>query len=147
MRLLFFVLVVLGGAGLSLQMAWNARLREATGSPILAVLISLCVSLIAVLGIWASGLFSRGSLPRWDAVPAWSWMGGLFAALYLLASLLAIPRYGAAIVISLVVAGQMAAALFLDSTGAFGVHETPLTAARALGAILVVAGVAAMQMK
>jgi transporter family-2 protein len=147
MNFLFLLLIVLSGAGLTVQIVWNARLRVATASPILAVLISLCVSILATLAIWVSGYFPRGSLPKFNSTPAWSWFGGLFAVVYLVVSLVAIPRYGAAIVIALVVTGQMAAALFLDSTGMFGVHQTSLTIVRVLGALLIILGVILIQIK
>src|SRR5262249_44645003 len=147
MNFLFLLLIVLSGAGLTFQIVWNARLRVATASPILAVLISICMSVLATFAIWVSGYFPRGSLPKFNSTPAWSWFGALFAVVYLVVSLLASPRYGAAIVIAVVVGGQMAAALFLDSTAMFGVHQTPLTIVRVLGAVLMVLGVMLMQIK
>lgn len=147
MKLLYLVLVALGGVGLTIQIAWNARLREATQSPLLAVLVSLTTSLIAAAVLWLSGVFPRGSLPRFNATPVWSWCGGLFAAYYLMVTLLAIPRYGAAVVVAVVVAGQMAAGLYLDSAGAFGVHPAPLNTARILGAGSIILGVMLIQHK
>ena len=46
-----------------------------------------------------------------------------------------------------VVTGQMAAALLLDSTGMFGVHQTSLTIVRVLGALLIILGVILIQIK
>ena len=113
-RLVFFLLVALGGAGLTIQMAWNARLRTSTGSPVLTTLISVVVSLLSLALLWASGATSRGSIPAFNSLPKWGWFGGVFAAYYLVASLIAIPKLGAAAVFSLVIAGQVVAALILD---------------------------------
>jgi len=49
-RIILFLLVAIGGAGLTLQMAWNARLRTATGSPVLTTMISVCITLILLIG-------------------------------------------------------------------------------------------------
>ena len=144
-RLIFLLLVALGGAGLTMQMAWNARLRASTGSPVLATIVSLLVSLGALVLVWLSGATHRGSLPAFKSLPMWGWFGGLFAAYYLVASLIAIPKLGAAAVFSLVIAGQMIAALILDSTGAFGVTQIFLTPARVGGAVLLLAGVSLIQ--
>lgn len=144
-RLAFFLLVALGGAGLTLQMAWNARLRASTGSPVLATLISLLVSLCCLVLVWLSGATPRGSVPAFKSLPLWGWFGGLFAAYYLVASLIAIPKLGAASVFSLVIAGQMVAALILDSTGAFGVSQISLTPSRFVGAALLLTGVVLIQ--
>lgn len=144
-RILFALLVALGGAALTLQVVWNARLRMAAGSPVLTTLISLCVSLLSLLLIWASGVTHRGSLPPFHAVPKWAWFGGLFAVYYLLVTLIAVPKLGAAAVFSLVVAGQIAAALILDTTGGFGATQIPFTLPRVVGAALVVLGVILLQ--
>lgn len=144
-RILFALLVALGGAALTLQVVWNARLRTATGSPVLTTLISLCVSLLSLLLIWGSGIGNRGTLPAFHSVPKWAWFGGVFAVYYLLVTLVAVPRLGAAVVFSLVVAGQIAAALLLDTTGAFGATHVPLTTSRVLGAVLLVLGVLLLQ--
>jgi bacterial/archaeal transporter family-2 protein len=144
-RILFALMVALGGAALTLQVAWNARLRTGTGSPVLTTLISLCVSLLCLVLLWAVGVTGRGSLPAFNSLPKWAWFGGIFAVYYLMASLIALPRLGAAAVFSLVIAGQIAAALLLDTTGAFGVTQTPMTSSRILGAALLVIGVLLIQ--
>lgn len=144
-RFVFFFLVALGGAGLTIQMAWNSRLRTSTGSPVLTTIISICVSLLSLTLVWASGATNRGSIPAFNSLPKWAWFGGVFAAYYLVASLIAIPKLGAAAVFSLVIAGQMVAALILDSTGAFGVRQLSLSTSRVLGTALLLIGVILIQ--
>jgi transporter family-2 protein len=144
-RLVLFLLVALSGAGLTLQMAWNARLRTGTGSPILATLISVLVSLVSLLLVWASGTTERGSIPAFNSLPKWAWLGGVLGVFYLVASLIAIPRLGAAAVFSLVIAGQMVTALVLDATGAFGVPQLSVSTSRLLGAALLLIGVILIQ--
>jgi transporter family-2 protein len=144
-RFLLFFLVALGGVALTMQMAWNARLRIGTGSPVLTTIISICMTLLSLVLVWASGLAARGTLPAYNSLPKWAWFGGVFAAYYLVASLVAIPKLGTAAVFSLVIAGQMIGALVLDSTGAFGVPQLSLTPSRVLGAILLLAGVILIQ--
>lgn len=144
-RLVFALLVALGGAGLTVQMAWNARLRTSTDSPVLTTIISVCVTLLSLALLWASGATNRGSIPAFNSLPKWAWFGGVFAAYYLVASLIGIPKLGAAVVFSLVIAGQMVAALILDSTGAFGVAQISLSTFRVLGTVLLLIGVILIQ--
>lgn len=144
-RFILWLLVALGGAGLALQMAWNARLRVATGSPVLTTLVSVVVTLVSLSVVWASGATSRGSLPAFGSVPIWAWFGGVLAGYYLVASLIAIPRLGTAAVFALVIAGQMFTALLLDATGAFGVTQVGLDLKRVLGAALLLAGAVLLQ--
>jgi hypothetical protein len=57
------LLVALGGAGLTLQGVWNARLRASTTSSVLTSIISVLVTLLALALVWASGATERGALP------------------------------------------------------------------------------------
>jgi len=143
--LLFILLVALGGAGLTIQMAWNNRLRIATGSAVLTTIISVLVTLTSLALVWASGTTDRGTIPAFNSIPKWAWFGGVFAGYYLVASLIGIPKLGAAAVFSLVIAGQMVAALILDSTGAFGVAKIPPSAFRVIGTLMLLIGVALIQ--
>ncbi|MCC3454203.1 MAG: DMT family transporter [Microcoleus sp. PH2017_15_JOR_U_A] len=144
-RIVLFLLVAIGGAGLTIHMAWNARLRSSTGSPVLTTMISVFVTLLSLALVWASGATNRGSIPAFNSLPQWAWFGGVFAAYYLVASLIAIPKLGVAVVFSLVIAGQMIAALVLDSTGAFGVTQISLSVSRILGTALLLIGVILIQ--
>ncbi|MCC3436779.1 MAG: DMT family transporter [Oscillatoriales cyanobacterium] len=144
-RIVLFLLVAIGGAGLTIQMAWNARLRSSTGSPVLTTMISVFVTLLSLALVWASGATNRRSIPAFNSLPQWAWFGGVFAAYYLVASLIAIPKLGVAVVFSLVIAGQMIAALVLDSTGAFGVTQISLSVSRILGTALLLIGVILIQ--
>lgn len=144
-RLVLFILVALGGAGLTIQMAWNARLRISTGSPVLTTIISVFLTLLSLALVWASGATPRGSIPAFNSLPQWAWFGGIFAAYYLVASLIAIPKLGATVVFSLVIAGQMLAALILDTTGAFGIAQISLNLPRVLGTVLLLVGVILIQ--
>jgi bacterial/archaeal transporter family-2 protein len=144
-RTILFLLVALGGAGLTLQMVWNARLGASTGSPVLTTIISVVVTLVSLSVVWASGVTDRGSVPAFNSLPRWAWCGGIFAGYYLVASLIALPRLGAAAVFSLVIAGQMVAALILDSTGAFGAAQISLSATRVIGTALLLVGAILVQ--
>jgi transporter family-2 protein len=128
-------------------MVWNARLRASTGSPVLTTIISVIVTLLSLILVWASGTTNRGSVPAFSAVPIWAWFGGIFAGYYLVASLIAIPRLGAAAVFALVITGQMLAAIILDATGAFGVNQIDFSLKRVLGVALLLGGVLLIQSK
>jgi len=69
-----------------------------------------------------------------------SWIGGLFGAIYIAISVLLLPRLRVATVIALLVAGQMIGSLAFDHLGLFCLPVHHITAARALGAMLLLAG-------
>ena len=70
-----------------------------------------------------------------------SWAGGLFGAVYIAISILLFQRLGAAVLIALIVAGQMAGSLALDHFGLLGVPLHPVTPSRLVRAALLVTGV------
>jgi transporter family-2 protein len=140
MPLGYAVLAVLGGMVLPLQALVNARLGREAGGAIWAVTFSLLVSTL-VLAVALLAL--RPSLPNGPAlkaVPWWVWGGGAMGAFYLAVVITAVPRLGAAALIALVVFGQMTASLALDHYGVLNAAQ-PITAARLLGAALLLCGV------
>lgn len=147
MQILIAVLLVLGGAGLSLQAAVNSRLREAVASPVVGALISFLVGSIPLALASALGVFGRGRLTGLGEQPWWIWIGGLFGAFYVTLAIIGIPRVGTAVVVACAVFGQLAAALTLDSFGWLGVPRAPLNGWRIAGAVLLFAGVLLIQHK
>jgi transporter family-2 protein len=136
------VLVALAaGAGLGVQAGVNAALARHAGRPEWAAFISFLVGL-AGLGAWLLATRARPpALASFAGAPPWVWTGGLIGAAYVTAVVVLAPRLGIAATLGLSVAGQMAAALLLDGTGAMGLAARPITPGRIVGAALLVAGV------
>ncbi len=147
MQILIVLFLVLGGIGLTVQAAVNARLREAVGSPVLGALISFLVGIVPLALAVAMGVLGRGRLTGLGVQPWWIWVGGLFGAFWVTLAIVGVPRVGAAVVIACGVFGQMAAALVLDSCGWLGVPRVPLNPWRILGVLLVFTGVLLVQTK
>ena len=131
------------GAGFSLvfQQAINANLRAEIGSPLWAGFVSYLggtLTMLAVAVILREPLPSVQELQRSDWL---SWSGGFFGAVYIGISILLIPRLGAAMVIALMVAGQMLGSLAFDHFGILGLPVHSLTLTRLAGAALLVTGV------
>jgi bacterial/archaeal transporter family-2 protein len=131
------------GAGLSFvfQQAVNANLRAEIGSPWWTGFVSYLGGTLAMLAI---ALALREPWPSMQAVQrshVISWSGGLFGAVYIGISIFLIPRLGTAVVIALIVAGQMMGSLVFDHFGLFGVPVHSMSPSRLLGAMLLVIGV------
>jgi transporter family-2 protein len=141
---LFLSLYLLAaGAGVSFvfQQAVNANLRAEIGSPWWAGFISYLGGTLAMFAViialrepWLTGQ----SIGR----TSWmSWTGGIFGAIYIAISILLLPRLGAALVVALIVVGQMLGALVFDHFALLGVPENPISLTRLAGAALLIAGV------
>jgi transporter family-2 protein len=134
------LMAALVGAGLTVQVGMNAAVRDATGSLVLASIVNFVVGLaaLACVALASGARWAPGSAA---AVPAWAWFGGLLGAAYVSAATLLGPRLGAAALLTLTLLGQMVAALLVDHYGFIGFPQSPVTPARLLGAVLLVAGV------
>lgn len=139
----FFLYVLALGAGVSvaIQQVLNGGLRAALGSPAWAGFVSYVGGLLTMIVV----LLALGeNLPSWKAIantPLWAWSGGVLGGVFILLMILLLPSLGAATLIALVVAGQMAAAITLDHFGAFGLAAHPVSISRLAGAAFLIAGV------
>jgi transporter family-2 protein len=142
MAWLLLPFAVAAGVALPVQFSINAQLRAAVGGPVIAAMVSFVVGAI-VLAVASAA--SRSALPSASRVthsPWWVWTGGALGAFYVLATIVLIPRIGAGATTGLILAGQVVAALVLDHYGLLHVPVHRIGAGRAIGAVLVIAGVA-----
>jgi transporter family-2 protein len=139
----FFLYLLALGAGVSVatQQVLNGSLRAVLGSPAWAGLFSYAGGLLTMI-VAVIALGER--VPTWKTmadVPWWAWSGGVFGGTFILLAILLLPSLGAATLFALVIAGQVLAAVTLDHFGALGLTPHPISAARLLGAALLIAGV------
>ena len=126
------------GGLIALQPPINAGLGRATGS-LPAALVSFAVgtlllALIVALVGQAGGLSSTFDV-RWYYL-----IGGLLGAGYVTVALIAVSSIGAGGVAAATITGQLTAAVVIDRLGVLGLEETPLSATRVAGVVLLLAG-------
>ena len=132
--------IIIAGGATALQAPTNARLAVAMASPVNAAFVSVAVGTLA-LGILAAVLHTKPDLAAAKALPAWAWIGGLYGCVFVIAAAWGVPRLGAALTITLMVAGQLLISLGLDHFGALGVPRHPIGIGRLAGVALVFIGV------
>jgi bacterial/archaeal transporter family-2 protein len=137
-RWLAVVVMALAGGAVALQPALNAGLGRATGS-MPAALVSflvgaLAVGVIVVLSGQLGGLSSTFDV-RWYYL-----LGGVCGALWITTSLIAVASLGAGGLVAATITGQLTGALLADRLGILGLSETPITPARLIGVLLLLAG-------
>ena len=135
------LLGIVAGVSFVVQQSVNAKLRADLGSPSWAAFwsyvggtLTMAVVLLVTRAPWIAS--SELAKSAW-----WGWTGGFFGAVYIVVSILLLPRLGAATVVALIVVGQMLASVAFDNAGAFGLARHPIDAARIAGAALLVVGV------
>src|SRR5271165_6082839 len=138
MRFALMIFALLAGALLPLQAAMNGAINKALERPGLVVMISLSGSLIATgIGGLLTGRLGLASAERMALVPWWAWPAGVCGAIFLLSQPVVVPRLGAALFMSLAVAGSLTASLWMDHFGALRLPEHAASPLRILGLALV----------
>jgi transporter family-2 protein len=132
-------LSLLVGGLLTVQAAANVQLNSAIRNPAAAAALQLGVATVLLIGL-AAVIGELGALSETFEAERWHLMGGLGSALYITAGIVLFPRLGALTSVGLFITGQMIGSLALDSLGLLGLDCQPLSAAAALGALAVVAG-------
>jgi bacterial/archaeal transporter family-2 protein len=130
------------GTALPFQAGINAQLADWLHSPVLAAFVSFLVGMLFLL---VAAAFVSKPLPSWGRLghaPWWVWLGGALGAFYVVGSIVAAPKLGAATLIGLVVAGQSLASLVVDHFGWVGFETKHVTPGRLAGMALVGVGVA-----
>ena len=142
MAWLYVLFAFAAGAALPVQFGINAQLSSWLDSPVRAAFVSFLTGAI-ILAVAAALLFKP--LPsgnRLGHAPWWVWIGGAFGAFYVVASIVAAPRLGAATVVAVIVAGQSLASVVVDHYGWVGFEPRHVSAGRLVGMALVGSGVA-----
>jgi len=140
MRGLAYLLGIVAGLGLTLQIGMNSKLRTVLQNANIAALISFLVgtsALILLLAVTRTPLPARDTLA---SVPAWAWLGGLMGAFYVAISTVVASQLGTASLLGLALSGQLAMALVVDHYGWLGLPEHPITLTRMAGVALLGAG-------
>jgi bacterial/archaeal transporter family-2 protein len=112
--------------------------RIGTFEALAANLIFSTIIATAVLLVLRQSLAGFGDALR---SPWWYWVGGGGMGVVVVLSITVVtPRIGAAATIGLLIAGQLAMGVVIDTYGLFGVDKVALSWPRILGVLLLAAG-------
>lgn len=135
-RLLYAFLPFVGGAMIAAQAPVNARLRTVLGSQFGSAVVSFGVGLVLLLGAMVvTG--QGGALGAAGSGPWWAYLGGLFGAVFVVATLVASPRIGVTVTFVAAIAGQIILSSLIDHYGWFGVPAVAVTWERVAALVLI----------
>ncbi|AKP67881.1 DMT family transporter [Companilactobacillus ginsenosidimutans] len=126
-----------------IQTSINSRLKVSIGSPYLASLFSFGTGTI-LLALFNFSIYHTMALfpsELFHTQPIWFWIGGAFGVIYLTSNILLFPNLGSVQTAIMPILGQIMMGLLIDNFALFGSMHQPFTWIRAIGALLVVAGV------
>lgn len=139
---LFFAIALLIGAFITVQTGSNARLKEAFGEAVPALIVTSSLGVLILLGVSLGTRSSWPPLARVAETPWWGWLGGVLGAAYAVATVLLARELGAATLTALVVTGQLVCSVALDHFGLVGFTEHAAGVGRIAGCLLMFAGLA-----
>jgi len=135
------LLTAVGGGLVALQAPINSTLGRTVGTFQAAfVSFALGTILLAMIAALASG--GMGTIGEARGLPWYYLVGGLLGAIYVTSVLVTVRTLGAGGVTAATIAGQLTASVIVDKYGWLGVERQPVTAAKVLGIMMLVAGVA-----
>jgi transporter family-2 protein len=137
---LFFAVALLAGTLITVQTGSNARLKEALGEALPAVIVSSSLGIILLVAVTLITGTPWPSLPSIAGTPWWGWLGGALGAVYAVAMVLLARELGAATLTALVVTGQLVCSVVLDHFGWVGFNEHAASIGRIVGGLFMVAG-------
>lgn len=149
MVFIYYLLSLVSGFALTLQVGINGELRSKIGNPILSSLISFGVGTLGLAIVFLFTVINSSSiLPTVNNIKNTSWwmfIGGLLGAFYIFTTIFTSPKIGFANMFSLVICGQILLAVIFDHFGLLGNQIHLLTPIRTLGVILLIIGVYIIQ--
>lgn len=117
---LYRVASIIGGVSFGLQQAVNGKMGAAVGSPLQASLISYVVSgigLVVVVLIVERSILPSKEIFKLSKIAPWSFLGGVFGSLAVVANITNVAHIGAGRNILLVIIGQFVSALVIQYFG------------------------------
>jgi transporter family-2 protein len=140
--LLLWLLALVSGSLIAVQAAANAALSRAIHGNVPFAAMTLFI--VAASATALAAVAAREGVPAWadmKEAPWWSYIGGLIVAFYVFTITFLAPRLGVGTAISLIVTGQILAALAIDHFGLLRSLTIPLNWTRLAGAALMIVGV------
>ena len=136
----FVAIALLAGALITVQIGSNARLKEAVGEALPALIVSSSLGVVLLVAATFGARIPWPSLSSLAGAPWWGWLGGALGAVYAVATVLLARELGAASLTALVVTGQLVCSVVLDHFGWVGFTEHAAGMGRIVGCLLMVAG-------
>ena len=140
-NIILLLFAIVAGLVLPIQAGLNARMAKHIGHPIFATTISFFVGTVALIAYSIAARLPTNELKNFTQASWSEWIPGMLGAFYVAATVILVPKLGAALTFALIIAGQMVISVILDHYGLIGLPVKALNAGRIIGIVLLVIGV------
>lgn len=134
---LVILIGLIGGVAVGLQSPISGAMGQRIGPAASSFIIHLG-GLIATTAL----LLARGGekIRAWPTVPWYMLIAGVFGLVLFLTINVTLPRLGGAMMVTLVIIGQLTMGIIIDHFGLLGVTPRPVDLVRVAGMLVLVAG-------
>ncbi|MBD2784935.1 DMT family transporter [Xenorhabdus sp. DI] len=136
---------IFAGAVVPLQAGANAALGRSLGHPLWGTVVSLLVSLLAIIPVLLTMRVPTPQITQVINLPMWSWLGGIAGVIYITAAIILTPQLGATNFIICVITGQIIVSALVDHFGLMGLPIKEVNFGRIFGIVLIFSGVFIVQ--
>ncbi|MBI1741773.1 DMT family transporter [Candidatus Acetothermia bacterium] len=133
------LLAALVGFAITTQASFNTLLSRHIGSAEMGFAIHL-VGITLILIVLLLG-FGRGDWSKWSQAPWYAYLGGALGVFIVLSIPFVLTKIGTSVGFAAILAAQLVMAAVVDQWGLFGFASNPITPTRAIGLLLLIAGV------
>jgi bacterial/archaeal transporter family-2 protein len=134
------VAALVAGALITVQTGSNARLKDALGNALPAVVVSSLIGIVALVAVIAVTRTPPPAAERFLAAPWTAWLGGFLGAIYAVTVVVVARELGASTLTALVITGQLICSVALDHFGLLGFEVRAAGIGRLVGCLLLLAG-------
>lgn len=132
---------VLVGFVAATQQAINGHLGTLLGSPSQASFVSFAVGTVIVILVALAVDKRFPSVQQLKKTKAWNWLGGILGSLFVLASVITIPKIGAGLTIMMGLLGQIFGSILIQQFGWWKSMKSRVVLAQIVGMIIMLVGV------
>jgi transporter family-2 protein len=145
MELFYILLTLVAGIMMPIQPGINAQLAMMVNGPLVASLISFFVGTVTLFLYCLVVRIDWPTSQGLGQIPWWMWTGGVLGAFFVTVTVVVARELGAVSMLSLLIAGQMLAAVVLDHFGWAGFSVQGVSVLRLVGVVLLVTGAVMIQ--
>jgi transporter family-2 protein len=142
--MLGFLFSIIAGAAMSLQGVMNTRLSDKVG---IYESNLYCQGIAFVLSLAAYFIMGKNGFTALAAVPKQYMFGGVLGLVITITVMLGIKDLSPVVSISVILVSQLLVAALVEAIGALGTDKTGFSLLKAVGLVLMVAGIVVFKIK
>lgn len=134
------IIAIISGTSMAVQGALNTVLGKFVGVLETTFIVHIVGTLVAVLGLFVFKL-GTGSFENINRAPWYAYIGGIFGVIIVYSVIFSISNLGVAIATTIIITGQIVAAVIIDHFGLFGLDKICFSWTKVIGIVFLSLGV------